>query len=48
MRADRGIAQRASPRSPRTVVVGEAEVVADLMHQHVGDDGAQRFVVLAQ
>src|SRR5437016_1837826 len=28
------------------VVVGEAEMVADLVHQHMGDDRAQRLVVL--
>src|SRR5262245_24636623 len=28
------------------VVVRQAEVVADLVHQHVGDDGAERLVVL--
>src|SRR5262245_29637829 len=30
----------------RHVVVGEAEMVADLVHQHVGDDGTKRLVVL--
>src|SRR5271163_1867632 len=28
------------------VGVGEAEMMADLMHQHVLDDGAERFIVL--
>src|SRR6516164_484874 len=28
------------------VVVGKTEMVADLVHQHVGDDRAQRLVVL--
>src|SRR5580700_8224062 len=27
------------------VGVGQAEMVADLVHQHVGDDGAQRILV---
>src|SRR5258708_6370875 len=28
------------------VVIGESEVVADLVHEHVDDDGAERFLVL--
>src|SRR5206468_9845410 len=28
------------------VVVGEAEMVADLVHQHMGHNGAERLVVL--
>src|SRR5262245_59567655 len=42
--ARRGSIRRRLDR--RHVVVGETEVVADLMHEHVGDDSAQRLVVL--
>jgi hypothetical protein len=29
------------------VVVGQAEMMADFMDQHMGDDGAQRLVMVA-